>query len=58
MGPELHQIRHALKKPEKTTQVNVCTEDIVNRKLMEVKGRMLQMGSTRGTNLDLTFRRD
>lgn len=55
MGPEPHLLRLAMTELEKTVPENQMTADIVNGKLMEVKGKLLQMGVPTSTALNLTY---
>ena len=56
MGPDMHVIRLAMEELQLTCPMEQCTEKIMNGKLMEVKGKLLQMGidSTMAVNMTLT----
>ena len=56
MGPDPQIIRLALSSLEKTTSPQEMNADIVNGKMMEIKGTMLQMGLKTPMALNLTLK--
>lgn len=55
MGPEPHLVRLAMESLAEEIPAQVCTEKIFTGKIMEVKGRLLQMGLTNRMAINLTF---
>lgn len=55
MGPEPHLVRIALESLQEDTPPQLCTEKVVMGKVMEVKGKMLQLGLTPRMAINLTF---
>lgn len=55
MGPEPHLIRLALEELQQSVPPENCTEKIVNGKLMEVKGKMLQLGVSQTMAIHMTL---
>ena len=55
MGPEPHLIRLALEELQQTIPPDHCTEQMVNGKLMEIKGKMLQLGVSQTMAINMTY---
>ncbi|CAK8987390.1 unnamed protein product [Durusdinium trenchii] len=55
MGPEPHLIRLALEELQQTVPPDHCTEQMVNGKLMEIKGKMLQLGVSQTMAINMTY---
>ena len=55
MGPDPQLIRLTMASLEKTTPASEMTADIVNGKMMEIKGTMLQMGIKVPIALNMTL---
>jgi len=55
MGPEPNIIRLALTELEKAQDPQTMTEAMVNGKVMEIKGKMLQMGIPTSLSLTMTY---
>ena len=55
MGPDPNVIRISLADLEKTRAATEITEGIVNGKILEVKGKMLQMGMKTSTSVNVTL---
>ena len=56
MGPVPHTIRSVMESLEKTTSPDQCNEKIVNGRLMEAQGKMLQYGVTNTMAINMTYR--
>ncbi|CAK9067087.1 unnamed protein product [Durusdinium trenchii] len=56
MGPDPHLIRLAMASIEKITPPDQVTADMVNGKLMEIKGTMLQMGIKTSLAINMTLK--
>ena len=55
-GPDLHVINLATEELKQTMSPDQCTEKVMNGKLMEVKGKLLQMGIDQTMAVNLTFK--
>ena len=55
MGPAPHTIRHVMESLEKDTKAEDVNEKIVNGRLMEAQGRILQMGVTNTMAINMSF---
>jgi len=55
MGPDPQIIRLALADIEKSMEASEVTMDVVNGKMMEIKGKMLQMGIPTPLQLNMTL---
>jgi len=55
MGPAPHTIRQVMESLEKGTNAEDVNEKIVNGRLMEVQGRMLQMGVTHTMAINMSY---
>lgn len=56
MGPELHVVTLAMQELQEETSAAECTEKMVNGKIMEVKGKLLQLGLEHRQAIQLTFK--
>ena len=53
--PEPHLLRATMEELEKSVRADSCTEAIVQGKLMELKGKMVQAGLTNTRTIHLTY---
>lgn len=55
MGPDPHLIRLAMSELEKKVSKQECTAEMVNGKMLEIKGKMLQMGLSSTLQINMTY---
>ena len=56
MGPAPHTIKHVMEEIEKSMPPEQCNEKIVNGRLMEAQGKMLQAGLTNTMAINMSYK--